>query len=53
MGDDNYLGDAGHSGGDDDEPLCPICGAYSPRSCEVLDEYDGECPWQWMMDDEP
>lgn len=26
-------------------PLCPFCGAYSPRSCE-LEEEAGCCPWE-------
>lgn len=26
------------------ESLCPICGAYSPRSCEMIDDM-GICPW--------
>lgn len=26
--------------------LCPICGAYSKRSCEMRDEMDGICPWE-------
>lgn len=29
--------------------LCPWCGAYSPRQCE-LEEEVGSCPWQ---DSEP
>lgn len=24
--------------------VCEICGAYSPRSCEMKDEMDGICP---------
>ncbi len=29
------------------EPLCPWCGAYSPRSCEIEDEISGaSCPWE-------
>lgn len=27
------------------EPLCPFCGAYSPRSCDLREEMDGECAW--------
>lgn len=27
-----------------DGTLCPWCGAYSPRSCELEDEM-GCCPW--------
>lgn len=29
---------------DPKSPLCPWCGAYSPRSCELEDEM-GLCPW--------
>lgn len=25
--------------------LCPWCGAYSPRQCELEDDL-GECPWE-------
>lgn len=25
-------------------PLCPMCGAYSPKSCD-LEEECGVCPW--------
>ena len=28
------------------EPLCPFCGAYSPRQCELLEESGGVCPWE-------
>ena len=27
------------------EPLCPFCGAYSPRSCD-LSEDAGVCAWE-------
>jgi hypothetical protein len=27
------------------DPLCPFCGAYSPRSCE-LSEDAGVCAWE-------
>lgn len=27
-------------------PLCPFCGAYSPRQCELEEETDGVCPWE-------
>lgn len=37
---------------DDDFTLCPICGAYSPRSCEERDDHGGECPWELMTGDE-
>lgn len=33
-------------------PLCPFCGAYSPRQCDLRDETGGECPWEEIMDDE-
>lgn len=36
---------------DDDSPLCPVCGAYSPRQCEMLEETGGECPWELMQED--
>lgn len=26
--------------------LCPLCGAYSTRPCELEDEMDGICPWE-------
>ncbi len=26
--------------------LCPFCGAYSPRQCELLEETGGICPWE-------
>ena len=26
--------------------LCPFCGAYSRRSCELEDETGGECLWE-------
>lgn len=32
--------------------LCPLCGAYSTRSCELEDEMDGICPWE-EFEDEP
>ncbi len=25
--------------------LCPMCGAYSPRSCDLEEESGGVCPW--------
>lgn len=34
-----------------DEPLCPFCGAYSRRACE-LEEEMGACPWEMSIDDE-
>ena len=34
--------------------LCPFCGAYSPRSCELEDEFPGSsCPWADQLADEP
>ncbi|WP_454917354.1 hypothetical protein [Xanthobacter sediminis] len=39
--------DAGYSsGGSMTATLCPFCGAYSPRSCELLEETGGICPWE-------
>jgi len=26
--------------------LCPFCGAYSPRQCELEEETGGCCPWE-------
>jgi hypothetical protein len=31
-----------HRGG----TLCPFCGAYSTRQCELLEETDGVCTWE-------
>ena len=28
------------------DELCPFCGAYSPRFCELLEETGGICPWE-------
>lgn len=25
--------------------LCPFCGAYSPRSCDLIEDA-GLCPWE-------
>lgn len=36
---------------DRDEPLCPMCGAYSSRSCELLEESGGICPWEESQPD--
>lgn len=34
-------------------PLCPFCGAYSTRRCEMEDEDIGvECPWLEVMEEE-
>jgi hypothetical protein len=27
--------------------LCPFCGAYSTRSCDLIEEA-GACPWEEM-----
>jgi hypothetical protein len=35
------------------DTLCPFCGAYSPRSCELEEETGGECPWLEILEDEP
>jgi len=32
--------------------LCPFCGAYSPRQCELEEETGGDCPWE-MSEPEP
>lgn len=31
--------------------ICPFCGAYSTRSCELEEETDGVCPWEEMEDE--
>lgn len=31
--------------------LCPFCGAYSPRSCDLEEETGGFCPWEEIDDD--
>ena len=31
---------------DDRGTLCPVCGAYSVRQCEMLEETGGVCPWE-------
>lgn len=31
--------------------ICPMCGAYSPRSCELLEETGGVCPWEESQPD--
>lgn len=28
------------------DTLCPMCGAYSSRQCELLEETGGVCPWE-------
>lgn len=33
--------------------LCPFCGAYSTRKCEIEDEDNGvECPWVDVLEEE-
>ena len=27
------------------DTLCPWCGAYSPRQCDLEEETGGACPW--------
>lgn len=43
------------SGPDDERDrkgmICPFCGAYSTRSCELEEEMDGACPWEEMEDE--
>lgn len=36
---------------DEHERLCPFCGAYSPRQCELEEETDGNCPWEMSEPD--
>lgn len=31
--------------------LCPFCGAYSPRQCELEEETGGACPWEGSLPD--
>ncbi|MBZ9984892.1 hypothetical protein LB521_27550 [Mesorhizobium sp. BR-1-1-8] len=26
--------------------LCPFCGAYSPKQCDLQEESGGVCPWE-------
>jgi hypothetical protein len=35
-----------------DPALCPFCGAYSTRSCDLIDDA-GQCPWEEMDEAEP
>jgi hypothetical protein len=38
------------------KPICPFCGAYSPKQCDLEEETGGVCPWEESedeMDDEP
>ena len=30
--------------------LCPFCGAYSPRSCDLIEDA-GCCPWEEAEDE--
>lgn len=35
------------------ETLCPFCGAYSTRQCELEEEMPGcSCPWEDQLADE-
>lgn len=34
---------------DDESPICPYCGAYSARSCDLEDP--DFCPWEDLDDD--
>ncbi len=31
--------------------LCPFCGAYSPKQCELEEETGGVCPWEETEDE--
>ncbi len=31
--------------------LCPFCGAYSSRQCELEEETGGSCPWEESQPD--
>lgn len=31
---------------DRSDALCPLCGSYSPRQCELEEETGGFCPWE-------
>lgn len=33
-----------------EDTLCPFCGAYAVRSCEMIDEM-GVCPWEETRDE--
>jgi len=35
---------------DDPDDVCPHCGAYDTRRCELLEE-TGECPWEIEQED--
>lgn len=34
------------------DTLCPFCGAYSPRQCEMEEETGGNCPWEEVREQE-
>lgn len=36
---------------DRSDTLCPFCGAYSPRHCELEEETMGVCPWEESQPD--
>lgn len=36
---------------EDSDTLCPFCGAYSVRSCELEEESGGVCPWEESQPD--
>lgn len=36
-----------------DDDICPFCGSWSIRSCDLMEETGGECPWGLMKEDEP
>lgn len=31
--------------------ICPLCGSYSARSCELEEETGGSCPWEESQPD--
>lgn len=33
----------------DQSTLCPFCGAYSTRSCDLIEDA-GHCPWEELDD---
>jgi hypothetical protein len=45
------MGGAHEDDDEDDAPICPICGGYSPRFCEEREDNGGECPWELMSDE--
>ena len=32
--------------------ICPFCGGYSAKSCELEEETGGVCPWEEAQEDE-